>query len=194
MSAQEKAGFIYVLSNPSMPDVYKVGRSKHGGEHRAKQLSSTTSMPLPFKCEFQIYDTDCIQFEQIVHDRLDDYRVNENREFFKLDLKRIYAVIWRVRDEKIQFEIAESGLIDVDAIYSHQIGEVNESLKHLGYEAIDVHQYRDSMRRVLFNPNFVAACIADDFSELICNNEMGVPNTKLLPEELQDIETYGGMH
>jgi hypothetical protein len=43
-------GFVYVLSNPAMPGLVKVGRSTHLPEDRAKRLRST-GVPLSFAVE-----------------------------------------------------------------------------------------------------------------------------------------------
>jgi len=44
-------GFTYVLSNPAMPGMVKVGYSTRLAEDRAKELY-TTGVPLPYAVEF----------------------------------------------------------------------------------------------------------------------------------------------
>ena len=45
-------GFVYVLSNASMPGLIKVGMTTKVPDGRAKELSSDTSTPTPFIVEY----------------------------------------------------------------------------------------------------------------------------------------------
>jgi len=47
-------GYVYVMTNPAMPGLVKVGWSKDPHE-RAKQLSRTTSVPLPFEVRGKVF-------------------------------------------------------------------------------------------------------------------------------------------
>lgn len=82
------AGWVYVLGNEFMPDVYKIGRTTGRIERRMRQLF-TTGVP----CEFHLVHADwfanCIAAEEAIHDFLNKYRVNEGREFFKSDISVI---------------------------------------------------------------------------------------------------------
>lgn len=79
-------GYVYVLSNPSMPGLVKIGRSKVGGNSRGKQMyKGDTGVPTPFELEFECLFDDCIEAEAILHDELGHLRVNPQREFFKMD-------------------------------------------------------------------------------------------------------------
>lgn len=44
-------GWVYVLSNPCMPGIYKIGMTTTSPEVRARELSSATGVPAPFKVE-----------------------------------------------------------------------------------------------------------------------------------------------
>lgn len=85
-------GYVYVLSNPSMPGVYKVGRSVNGGRARAGELY-TTGVPTKFDVEFEMLCGDCVVAEQIAHDNLQDCRVSDGREFFKTDLEVVVRAV-----------------------------------------------------------------------------------------------------
>ena len=50
-------------------------------------------MPLPFGVLAQWEVGDCAGIEALIHERLAAYRVNERREFFRLPLRTIVAVI-----------------------------------------------------------------------------------------------------
>lgn len=76
--------FVYVLSNESMPGTYKIGKTSNI-KTRLKDLDSTSN-PTPFKVEilFECEDHDYV--EKTMHKIFSDYRVRNNREFFRTNL------------------------------------------------------------------------------------------------------------
>jgi hypothetical protein len=76
------SGYVYVLSNESMPGVVKVGRSIHGGIHRSQALYGT-GVPSPYVLEFEIFTKDHEWLESQAHMSLRFSRVNPDREFFR---------------------------------------------------------------------------------------------------------------
>lgn len=77
-------GYVYVLSNASMPGIVKVGKSNAGGHKRANDLF-VTGVPTRFRVEFEIYVRDPLAIEQAVHETLGGCRVGPDREFFRCD-------------------------------------------------------------------------------------------------------------
>lgn len=77
------SGYVYILSNPSMPGLLKIGRSQHGGSARARQMH-TTATPTPFKLEFEVFTEYMEWLESSVHKALSEYRETPGREFFRL--------------------------------------------------------------------------------------------------------------
>lgn len=77
---------VYVMTNPCMPGILKIGKTKDESEMRARQLSSSTGIPLPFKVEYIYECYNSYGLEQEVHDRLKSERVSGNREFFTTPL------------------------------------------------------------------------------------------------------------
>lgn len=92
---KKNEGYIYVLSNPEFPYLYKVGRSINGGKQRAQELY-TSGVPTPFKLEFEVLTPDCFLTEQLVHKALFYARHNDNREFFNETLRNIVTEILKV--------------------------------------------------------------------------------------------------
>ena len=74
-------GFIYCLSNPSMPGIYKVGKTDRAPSQRCFELSNSTSVPEPFFILFYVEVDNALQTERELHRDLDDFRVSPNREF-----------------------------------------------------------------------------------------------------------------
>lgn len=84
---------VYVLTNPSMPGIVKIGKTTQSDvEHRMSQLYST-GVPLPFKCEYAVEVNDCHKAEQALHIAFDPYRVNPKREFFDIAPEQAIAIL-----------------------------------------------------------------------------------------------------
>jgi hypothetical protein len=68
------AGWIYIMSNPAMPGIFKIGRSaKEPISGRAAELSEATGVPLPFNVEYQALVRNEIDAE--LKERLKNLRV-----------------------------------------------------------------------------------------------------------------------
>jgi len=84
----DDSGYIYCLSNESYKDIYKIGFTKNNPDVRMMKLN-TTGVPTPFKLEFAKQVMNYKDKEKKLHSIFDEYRVNKNREFFKMELKKI---------------------------------------------------------------------------------------------------------
>ncbi len=85
--------WVYVLSNPSTPDLLKIGYTKKIPEERAKQISSATGVALPYKVEWAYKCFNGETIEREVHHKLEDYRVNNQKEFFQISLEEAKQAI-----------------------------------------------------------------------------------------------------
>ena len=87
------AGIIYILVNPFMHDIFKVGRTERKIEERIKGLN-TTSMPAPFRCVYAAEVNDAVMVERRIHKIFIDKRITKNREFFeKVSLEQLVEAI-----------------------------------------------------------------------------------------------------
>jgi len=78
------SGFVYVLSNPCMPGMVKIGWTERHPANRARELQ-TTGVAEPFKIEFAFWSGWAAQIESMVHQALEAHRVAGNREFFQTE-------------------------------------------------------------------------------------------------------------
>lgn len=85
-------GFVYILSNPSMPGLVKIGKTIRSVEGRANELYQT-GVPTPFKVEHSVEAPDCHALELTMHSRFADRRVSEGREFFAVSVQEARGVI-----------------------------------------------------------------------------------------------------
>lgn len=120
----QNRGYVYVLSNPSMPGVVKVGRSKIGGKHRAQQIY-TTGVPEPFRLEFEVMVDDASEVEALAHERLSFCRVNGSREFFRCEVMDAIWVVGEIWSDQVQMAFAPYELVwdEGDANWlAHRLG------------------------------------------------------------------------
>jgi hypothetical protein len=98
-----QAGYVYVLLNPSMEGMVKIGKTTRDPENRVSELSSATGVPTPFILIYKEYFTDCTLAETMIHQLLEqrDRRVASNREFFSI---ASWEAINAVQDVKKTFE------------------------------------------------------------------------------------------
>ena len=94
------AGFVYVMSNPGMPKLLKIGKSsKDPSTFRLDELN-TTGVPFPFGCEYYIYVDDCDWLERNVHAELGEFRPNQKREFFEVNCSEAIKTIQKKANER----------------------------------------------------------------------------------------------
>ena len=84
--------FIYVLSNPFMKGLLKIGYTERTPAERLVELQST-GVPSDFVLECAFFSKKPTEDERIIHERLEKYRVNKKREFFEVDLDTACSVI-----------------------------------------------------------------------------------------------------
>ena len=63
---------VYLLTNPSIPDLLKIGRTKNL-EERMRSLSSHSGVPAPFECFYACKVADADEVEKRVHDAFADH-------------------------------------------------------------------------------------------------------------------------
>lgn len=84
-------GFVYIMTNPCLPKILKIGKTKNIA-NRQKQLSKT-STPFPFVINFFIESEHYDEIERLTKLSLGEHRVNKRREFFDSSVEKSIAVI-----------------------------------------------------------------------------------------------------
>ena len=83
---------VYLLTNPSIPDLVKVGRTKNL-ENRIRSLSSHSGVAVPFECFHASEVLDAQEVEKRLHDAFGDHRINPKREFFRIHPERVVSIL-----------------------------------------------------------------------------------------------------
>ena len=84
---------VYILENPSIPGILKIGYTKGDPNDRANQLSKSTGVPTPYKVVFSYSCFNGERIERATHKHLKKYRINNDREFFNVTIEEAKKVI-----------------------------------------------------------------------------------------------------
>lgn len=95
-------GYVYILSNPGMPRLLKVGQTSGSIQQRIDQLSSATGVPKPFVIEAYFVSSAPKEDERRLHETLASYRL-PGREFFDLPLEKALPRCARALRRKAQY-------------------------------------------------------------------------------------------
>ena len=85
--------WVYVLSNPVQPGILKIGYTNNTPEERARQLSNATGVAMPYEVEYAYSCWNGLELEKDIHERLHEYRLSNQREFFQVDLEEVKEII-----------------------------------------------------------------------------------------------------
>jgi hypothetical protein len=89
---EQKEQYVYIMSNACYAnDVFKIGWTSRNPLHRASQLN--TGAPTPFIIDSVIITTEGPKLERQIHNRLKQYRMETNREFFKISKDTLREII-----------------------------------------------------------------------------------------------------
>ena len=89
------AGWVYALTNRSLPGLVKLGHTTREPEERAKELSDATGVPTPFKVLAFFWSCDPESDERRLHKHFAKKRVSTGREFFRISAAEIVSVFER---------------------------------------------------------------------------------------------------
>jgi T5orf172 domain. len=111
-------GIVYVLTNPAMPGLVKIGMTnRESVDARLKELFNT-SVPVPFECEYACKVEHSEKVEKALHLAFHPYRIHAQREFFKINPEQAIAILQLLDKSKdITTEIQEeinNDLTDID--------------------------------------------------------------------------------
>lgn len=90
--------WVYVLTNPTMPGLCKIGFTKNKPSERVKQINAATGVALDFVVEWAFPCFNAHDVEKQVHRYLEDngFRVNKSKEFFNVTVNEAKAVVERI--------------------------------------------------------------------------------------------------
>jgi len=116
MEHDSSTGIIYVLTNPAMPGIVKIGKTSRGSvDARLNELYST-GVPVPFECAFAGRVEDESKVEKAFHLAFGPYRLNPKREFFQIEPEQAIALLELMISEDVTPTLqAEANKVDTEA-------------------------------------------------------------------------------
>ena len=118
---------VYVLTNPAMPGLVKIGKTTQlEVEDRMKQLYGT-GVPVPFDCAFACQVKDATEVERALHFAFGNSRVNPNREFFRLEAERVIAVLKLLKVDEITAQFERQIESDTDVVDMQSAANLKET-------------------------------------------------------------------
>lgn len=150
-------GYVYILSNPSMPGILKIGRTTRSVEGRANELYQT-GVPTPFVVEHSVLSPDCAELEQIMHDSLEAYRIAAGREFFRCAASDAMRVLDDAIREQVSCFVGEflEGVYLVDELDFVDPGDLAWICNEAG-----VRTYEFAQSLTLIDPSAVQEAVAE---------------------------------
>lgn len=112
----ELEGIIYVLTNPAMPRMVKIGMTTRDEVAIRMNELYTTGVPLPFECSFAGKTNNLKQVEKALHIAFGPQRINPKREFFEIEENQVIELLKVICSEEVTPEINnELAKIDEDS-------------------------------------------------------------------------------
>ena len=153
-------GYVYALINPSLVGLVKIGKTTRTPKERALELSSSTGVPTPFVVGYEIYVSNCNKAETYLHRILESngFRVADNREFFRVELKDIIDVFlecqkkYQIKEEQNNKFDGEQHIEDIvdeaDLYYMGQGGvfQDDDRAQKMYIKAFNLGSYRAASR------------------------------------------------
>ena len=135
-------GWIYIITNKSMPNLVKVGYSTEDPEIKANALYSA-AVPYPYVVEYDALVNEPSEIEQKTHEILEDY--SENNEWFRCDV--IEAVV-AIR------EAAGDAIINESIKFPFDTVEPFDSVQEAVTAIKQVESVKDNIVKYFLKANF----------------------------------------
>ena len=138
-------GTVYVLTNPAMPGMVKIGKTTRDVSFRLADLYST-GVPLPFECEYAALVKDVDETEKAFHIAFHPNRVNPRREFFNIKSEQAIILLKQMAIEDVTPLVQEkANKIDLEAIPSvekfKKLRRPNQNFFEMGLKKGDILKF-----------------------------------------------------
>lgn len=134
----EELGILYVLTNPVMPGLVKIGCTTSRVEDRIRDISASTGVPIAFQCHFAAEVSDVMTKERTLHQLFSDKRINPKREFFEIAPEKVVLAI-----RMGPFTEVTPGKVDIPIEEEQALEKADEAdtkrRSNINLEAIGIH-------------------------------------------------------
>ena len=107
-------GIVYLLTNPVMPGLVKIGMTAQEDIDKRMRELYTTGVPVPFECKYacKVKTSDCFKIEKALHKAFDPQRVNQNREFFRINVEQAQAILELFHHEDVTEDLLDEAHVN----------------------------------------------------------------------------------
>ncbi len=128
---------VYVLTNPAMPGMVKIGyTTQEDANTRIGQLY-TTGVPVPFQLEFACKVQNPEEVERALHVAFAPNRVNPRREFFKIEADQAIAILRLLHVEDATSEVEKQpNQLDLQSIAAAE--QLKARRPNLNFEEMEI--------------------------------------------------------
>lgn len=118
---QQKLDIVYVLTNPVMPGLVKIGyTTQSDAKIRIDQLF-TTGVPVPFDIAFACRVGNAAEVERALHIAFSPHRINPKREFFQIEPEQAIVILKLLHTEETTAEVeGQPSIVDQDSVLAAQ--------------------------------------------------------------------------
>lgn len=133
-------GYVYVLSNPSMPGLLKIGMTRFDPSRRVQELSSATGVPTSFQLVYYREFHNCVSAEIEIHSILASkgLRYNDQREFFTVDTVEAINTLLSLEDNE------DDNQEVVEKVESCNYNEDIDWNKYISNRQNEIDKFRDT--------------------------------------------------
>lgn len=102
-------GIVYLLTNPVMPGLVKIGMTTQEDIDKRMRELYTTGVPVPFECQYayRVKKSDCAKIEKALHTAFSPQRINANREFFRIQVDQAKAILEQFHHEDVTESVSD---------------------------------------------------------------------------------------
>lgn len=124
-------GIIYILINPIMPGIIKIGKTTQEDVKLRMAQLYTTGVPIPFECEYAAKVNNIDEVERALHTAFGPDRVNPKREFFEIEAIQAITIIKLLEIENVsplveqEANIIDEAEIDAGKAYAKKRPKMN---------------------------------------------------------------------
>ena len=98
---------MYVLTNPEMPGLVKIGKTSQDELQNRLMSLYKTNVPVPFECKYAARVSNAFSVESSLHRYFKEYRVNPDREFFRIEPEQVIQRLWPIAIEDLTLRANE---------------------------------------------------------------------------------------
>ncbi len=115
MEIDNEIGIVYLLTNPAMPRLIKIGSTTR--EHTKIRMDElySTGVPVPFVCAYAAKVKNPAKVEDALHIAFSPNRINPRREFFEIEASQAISILKLLEIENSTIQI-EREVEMVDAV------------------------------------------------------------------------------